>query len=175
MTPRRAPTPGGTPGAGAGTAPGDPGTGGAPRPSRVVVLLCGPPGAGKTTAARASGLHVYDRDDPHWPGEREFTAAIGQLATDRTARAVVIRTAATASARAKAAALVGATHVYVLTAPQDELMRRVAHRGRADRVRTVAGIRRWLEDFDRADGVQDFPGWPVALASAQLGVTSTDW
>lgn len=47
-----------------------------PADGRVVVLLCGPPGAGKTTAARASGLDVYDRDDPHWPDERTFRAGI---------------------------------------------------------------------------------------------------
>lgn len=130
---------------------------------RTVVLLAGPPGAGKTTAARASGLPVYDRDDERWASDREFTAALELLGRTPHARAVVIRSGATSEARAKAAALVSATATFVLTAPADVLRHRVRGRGRDDRVRTLAGIDTWLARFDRRDGVRDFPGWDVAL------------
>ena len=142
---------------------------------RTVVLLCGPPGAGKTTAARASGLLVFDRDDPQWSGEADFVEALRALGRQAQARAVVIRSGSTSTARAKAAALVGATHVFLVTAPRDELVRRVRRRGRVDLVQSIAGVDRWFERHDRADGIRDFPGWAVALSPPSLGVTSHDW
>ena len=137
---------------------------------RTVVLLCGPPGAGKTTAARASGLTIYDRDEPQWTSDRHFGAALSALGRDPRARAVVIRSGATSTARATAARQVGATHVYVITGTDHAS--RITTRGRADRERTIAGVTRWLERTDRADGVPDFPGWGVVLGSAG---TSEDW
>jgi hypothetical protein len=35
-------------------------------PGRQVILLCGPPAAGKSTHARTLGLQVFDLDDPHY-------------------------------------------------------------------------------------------------------------
>lgn len=130
---------------------------------RIVVLLCGPPGAGKTTAAHASGLTVWDRDDAQWTSEKQFTDALAALASDPHARAVVIRTGATSSARIRAAALIGATHTYLLTGDEAELARRVAHRDRGDRVATLAAIRTWFARHDRDDEVADFPGWDAVL------------
>lgn len=138
---------------------------------RLVVLLCGPAGAGKTTAAHKSGLTVYDRDDPHWTSEAAFTAALAQLPDDPHARAVVIRAGASSSARAKAAALIDATHTYLLTASAAELGHRVARRNRADKQAGLASIRTWFERFDRDDGVPNFPGWAaVGVGSATIGV-----
>lgn len=138
---------------------------GAPRRQsrRTVVLLCGPAGAGKTTVARASGLTVYDRDDPEWTSERQFTQALARLATDPHAQAVVIRSGATSSARARASRLINATHVFLLLADPQELERRIRERNRADKVAGVISVRDWFARFDRDDQVVDFPGWRTAL------------
>lgn len=170
------------------------GTNSRPQPSaagqgRMVVVLCGPPGAGKTTAAHlgaaALGLQVYDRDDARWRGEADFTAALAALAVDSSARAVVIRAAATSSARARAAALTGATHTYLLTASADELARRVVRRGRADAQQGLAAIGTWFDRHDVDDHVPTFPGWdaittttatPAAEERARrVAATSTAW
>ncbi|BDZ40810.1 hypothetical protein GCM10025865_01090 [Paraoerskovia sediminicola] len=131
------------------------------RTDRAVIILCGPPGAGKTTAARASGLPVFDRDDPQWQGEAHFRAALAQLGRTKDARAVVIRSGATSSARAQAASLVGATAVYLLTATRAELRRRIADRGRPDTAGAIRGVDSWLKQHDRSDGVPEFPGWEL--------------
>lgn len=143
---------------------------------RKVVLLCGPPGAGKSTAAAASGLAVFDRDHPQWESEAQFRRALGALGQRRGAQAVVIRAGATSSARAKAAALIDATHTFVLLAPLPVLEQRIRARARIDKVTTLIAARTWLERFDRLDNVAEFPGW--GALSAELtdpGVTSTSW
>jgi hypothetical protein len=121
---------------------------------RTVVLICGPPGAGKTTLAHqlaaAQGLTVYDRDDPLWAGERHFRAALALLGRNPTARAAVIRAGATRSARARAAALIGATDIKILAVSADECRRRVIARGPRAKIRTatqLAAINRWWTSF----------------------------
>ena len=145
--------------------------------TRRVVLLCGPPGAGKTTAARESGLTLYDRDDAHWTGEKHFRAALRELGQDPNARAVVIRSGATSTARASAAHLIRATHTYLFLADTDELKRRVRERRRADMVATIAAIDLWLRKFDRDDAVRDFPGWDqlTRLDTGGLGEEMPAW
>ncbi|WP_098468918.1 hypothetical protein [Serinibacter salmoneus] len=115
---------------------------------------------------------MFDRDDPEWSGEREFAAALEVLGQSRGARAVVIRSGATSSARDRAAALMGATHRFVMLAPRDVLVRRVVRRGREDQLRTTAGVDTWLRRFDRRDGIESFPGWPAVFAGDDLGLTS---
>ncbi|MDI3331423.1 MAG: hypothetical protein QJR09_11950 [Micrococcus sp.] len=141
---------------------------------RLVVILCGPPGAGKTTAARQAGLTVFDRDDPQWHSEKDFTDALARLAEDPRAMAVVIRSGATSSARRRWSRLVNATHVYVITTEQHEARRRVHQRSRGDERVSMTAITQWFDRHDRDDGVQDFPGWS-ALWSPSIGLTSTDW
>lgn len=140
----------------------------------MVVLLCGPAGAGKTTLARASGLVVFDRDDPQWSGERQFREAIGRLARDRAARAVVIRSAPTSRSRSEFARLVGATHVYLVLLDQRECARRVMTRGRDDKLRGVASLKTWFSKFDRLDGVATFPGWGN-VGEHTIGAHSRPW
>lgn len=143
---------------------------------RRVVLLCGPPGAGKTTAARASGLPVFDRDDEQWTSEAQFREALRAIGETPGARAVVIRAGATSSARRAAAEMIGATHTFLLTQPRDELVRRVRSRGRGDALGTIRGIDRWHEAFDHLDQAPTFVAWSALdIDPTTIAVMSNDW
>jgi GTPase SAR1 family protein len=96
-----------------------------------VVLVCGPPGAGKTTLARSLGLDVYDLDDEQWAGsERVFRAALRRVGADPAARAVVVRSGATRAARLRTALVVQATELRVLAVEARTCARRVVTRAR---------------------------------------------
>lgn len=128
-------------------------------PSRAVILLCGPSGAGKTTLAKQSGLTVYDRDDPHWTGEKHFIAALTRIGQDPTARVVVIRAAATSHSRRNWATLTRATATYLVVESQAECARRITSRRRADVKGTLASLPKWFGTFDNDDNVPQFRTW----------------
>lgn len=119
--------------------------------SRRVVLVCGPPGSGKTTYAHSLGIDVYDIDDAKWGNsERLFVIGLARLGQDRNAQAAVIRSGATRSARGKAALLVGATEIVVLDVEPKVCIERVVARARPRpslRVQ-IAAIKTWHERYE---------------------------
>lgn len=141
-------------------------------PDRRVVLICGPPGSGKTTLARSLGLAVYDIDDGKWgDSEALFKYHLRNLAHDPHAQAVVIRAGATLTARAAAQALVNATETTVVDTPADECVRRVLKRNRPRPPMDVqiAAVRRWWERYE--PGAAETLTKPIPV----VGPTSQDW
>lgn len=122
-----------------------------PDVNRRVVLICGPPGAGKTTYAHALGLHVYDLDDEQWQGNDSlFRAELIKVRENTAAQAAVIRTGATLSARRKAVSNCGATEVVVIDTPFAECVRRIKQRGRTEPPISfqVGGARQWWDKYE---------------------------
>ncbi|WP_197012451.1 AAA family ATPase [Actinomadura viridis] len=132
--------------------------------SRRVVLVCGPPAAGKSTWVAehaASGDRVVDLDaicrrlgspDPHNHPEhirgraRRVRAAEETLVSRmQTGTAWVIRTMPEPERRTRHAAALGATEVVVLATPLDEAKSRAADAGRPAWTGPV--IDRWWDRY----------------------------
>lgn len=119
---------------------------------RRVLLICGPPGAGKSTLAHQSGLPVFDVDDPQWSGnESLFKQALTQMASSDAAQAAVIRSAATLSARQAAANLVGANEIVVLTTDLETCIERIKGRNRPGIKRQIAAAQDWWRKYEPGD------------------------
>lgn len=133
--------------------------------TRRVVVIFGPPGAGKTTLAHTLGLKVYDRDDPDWDDdEARFRSALRRLAANPNAQAVVIRTGATRGARLQAVQMCGATETQILATPVDVCVERIRHRRRGDVRAQVSGAGKWWDRYE-----------PGEVLSGAHGVTSRPW
>lgn len=133
------------------------------------MLVCGPPGAGKTTLAKSLGLEVYDIDDERWGNsETLFRRAIARLSRDLDAQAVVIRSGSTRTARAHNVSLIGATETRVVDTPEAECIRRVIDRNRPRppmRVQ-IAAVKTWWSKYE-----PDVTGEVIRTT----GVTIRDW
>ncbi|WP_043642989.1 AAA family ATPase [Nocardioides alkalitolerans] len=136
--------------------------------ARRVVLVCGPPGAGKSThadqLARDHGLDVYDIDRPPYLGNRRaFNRDTAALADQPHARAVVIRAGATRAARDQAAARIRATETTVLDVDAATCIDRLTTRGQSTQhiAREIAAVRDWWKTHEPA--------------TPELGPTTEDW
>jgi GTPase SAR1 family protein len=115
---------------------------------RRVVVIFGPPGAGKSTLAHTLGLEVYDRDDLQWDNdEARFRDALRGLGVDSRAQAVVIRTGATRRAREAVIEMCRPTDVRILTTPADVCIQRVRSRGRGSVRSQVMAINSWWSKY----------------------------
>ncbi len=127
---------------------------------RLVVVIFGPSGAGKTTIARTLPLQIFDRDDPQWfgKGEKVFREEIRKLAHNPQAQAVVIRAGATSSARHTSLVDVGATHAFLVLPSKDVCHHQAGHRRRQDVRTSHASIETYYAKFDHDDGLPMWPG-----------------
>lgn len=117
--------------------------------SRHVVLVTGPPCAGKTYFASHNakpGDVVLDRDTiPGRHAERIMRQRIDRVATMQAGAAWVIRCAPAANVRAQLAAHIRADEVFVLRPPDETLKARA--KARPDPTVAFAGIDRWRRSW----------------------------
>lgn len=111
-------------------------------PGREVVLIVGPPGAGKSTKAAGLGLPYLEREQ--YGSDHAYQRAVLAQCSRPDARAVVIRTCETLAEQEQWTDMTGATRVETMTTPMDECIRRCHGRGRPAWRGEVSSIKRWF-------------------------------
>lgn len=117
---------------------------------RLVVVIAGPTGAGKTTWAQRAGLDVLDWESAGRSAER-FLAMCAVVRYDRRARVAVERQAPLAVERETYAYATDASRIYVLAPPLEVTLERIALRGRRAMWHELGAAHRWYGAYQPTD------------------------
>jgi hypothetical protein len=110
---------------------------------REVVLVVGPPGAGKSTWAESSGLLHLEREQ--FPSDGRFRTAVTAAVAVDGARVAVVRCCASQAEEDEWVRLIGATRVEVVSAPLETCLTRIEQRRRPRWVEEIDAARRWFQ------------------------------
>lgn len=114
---------------------------------RTVILFVGPPGSGKSTAAKqwAERNQLTHLEREQYPTDDAYRSAVVAHASQPDARLAVVRCCPTQAEQREWEALTGATETIVLDTPIDECVRRIAKRRRAGWRGELMAAKEWHE------------------------------
>ena len=112
---------------------------------RRVVLIVGPPGAGKTTLAttmaEAEDLQHIERED--YEDDDQYKREAHRLAHEPDAQLITIRCCITMEEQAEWVGRIDPTETIIVDTPEREAIHRCKMRGRANWRSEVVAVRRW--------------------------------